>query len=89
MIHFSMNKNILSRFPDNLKKALVDSNKTQQDLAVQLHTTQQTVSRWINGVNEPDFQTLLEICVYLDETPNSLLGFDKIPVSIFSELKKE
>lgn len=48
MIHFSMNKNILSRFPDNLKKALADSNKTQQDLAVQLHMTQQTVSRWIN-----------------------------------------
>ena len=89
MIHFSMNKNILSRFPDNLKRALADSNKTQQDLAVQLHMTQQTVSRWINGVNEPDFQTLLEIFVYLDETPNSLLGYDEIPVSIFSELKKE
>lgn len=84
-----MNKNILSRFPENLKKALADSSKTQQDLAVNLNTTQQTVSRWINGVNEPDFQTLLEICVYLDETPNSLLGYDEIPAHIFSELKKE
>lgn len=84
-----MNKNILSRFPENLKKALADSSKTQQDLAVNLNTTQQTVSRWTNGVNEPDFQTLLEICVYLDETPNSLLGYDEIPAHIFSELKKE
>lgn len=84
-----MNKNILSGFPENLKKALADSSKTQQDLAVNLNTTQQTVSRWTNGVNEPDFQTLLEICVYLDETPNSLLGYDEIPAHIFSELKKE
>ena len=82
-----MNKNSLSRFPENLKKALADSSKTQQDLAVNLHTTQQTVSRWINGVNEPDFQTLLEICIYLDETPNSLLGYDEIPVHIFSDKK--
>ena len=83
-----MNKNSLSRFPENLKKALADGNKTQQDLADKLKTTQATVSRWLNGINEPDFQTLLEICVYLDETPNSLLGYDEIPVSIFSEIEK-
>ena len=79
----------LVKFPENLKKVLIVNHISQQALADKLKTTQATVSRWLNGINEPDFQTLLEICVYLDETPNSLLGFDEIPVSIFSELKEK
>lgn len=76
------------KFSENLKKVLIVNHLSQQDLADKLKTTQATVSRWLNGINEPDFQTLLEICIYLDETPNSLLGYDEIPVSIFSEIRK-
>ena len=45
-------------------------------LSEKLGTTQQTVSRWVNGINEPDLSTLIEICKILNETPDSLLGFD-------------
>ena len=79
----------LLKFPENLKKVLIVNHISQQALADKLKTTQAIVSRWINGVNEPDFQTRLEICGYVDETPNSLWGYDELPVSIFSELKKE
>ena len=66
------------QFSKNLREALKNSKKTQQDLADYLGTTQATVSRWINGENEPDLATLIEICLYVDETPNDLLGFDDI-----------
>ncbi len=65
------------KFSENLRKALSDKNETQADLAKHLNTTQATVSRWISGVNEPDLQTFLNICEYLDETPNDLLGYNE------------
>ena len=70
----------LLKFSENLKVALAVNNKTQKELAEQVGTTQQTVSRWLSGINEPDFTTLLEICIFLNETPNSLLGFDEIKI---------
>ena len=61
----------------------------QSELALKLQTTQQTVSRWLKGINEPDLDTLLKICLYLNETPNSLLGYDEIPKEIFEEYKNK
>ena len=68
---------ILLKFKDNLKLSMKGNNVTQTQLAKYLKTTQQTVSRWLNGQNEPDLETLLLICLFLNETPNSLLGFDE------------
>ena len=68
----------LLKFPENLRNALAANKMTQQNLADLLGTTQATVHRWLKGVNEPDLTTVLEICLYLDETPNSLLGYDEI-----------
>ena len=73
-----MKKIIKSKFSENLKQALFLNKMSQQDLAQKLNTTQQTVSRWVKGINEPDYQKLLEICLCLNETPNSLLGYDEI-----------
>ncbi len=68
----------LLKFPENLREALADHEMTQKELADHLGTTQQTVSRWLKGINEPDLSLLLEICLYLGETPNALLGYDDI-----------
>ena len=68
----------LLKFSENLREALALHEMTQQDLANHLGTTQQTVSRWLKGVNEPDLTTLLDMCLILGETPNSLLGYDDI-----------
>ena len=78
----------LLKFPENLREALTIHEITQQNLANHLGTTQQTVSRWLKGINEPDFTTLLEICLYLDETPNSLLGYDDITEQDFLAYKQ-
>ena len=78
----------LLKFPENLREALTVCEITQQGLANHLGTTQQTVSRWLKGVNEPDLATLLEICLYLGETPNSLLGYDEITEQDLSAYKQ-
>jgi len=69
---------MITKFPENLRKALELNKMSQQDLALKLHTTQATVCRWGKGMNEPDYQTFLEICLCLNETPNFLLGYDEI-----------
>ena len=68
----------LLKFSENLREALAVHEMTQKELADLLGTTQQTVSRWLKGINEPDLTMLLEICLHLGETPNALLGFDDI-----------
>ena len=70
------------KFSENLKNAMQLNGITQTDLAQQLGTTQQTVSRWLGGRNEPDFDMLLKICLALHETPNDLLGYSEIPPAI-------
>ena len=52
------------------------AHMSQEKLAKALNTTQATVSRWASGENEPDFQTLLQICQILNVTPNELLGWE-------------
>ncbi|MDE7265383.1 MAG: helix-turn-helix domain-containing protein, partial [Clostridia bacterium] len=54
------------QFSHNLKTALAESKKTQKELADYLGTTQQTVSRWLMGINEPNLETLLKICTFLN-----------------------
>lgn len=68
----------LLKFSENLREALASHEMTQKELADHLGTTQQTISRWLKGINEPDLTVLLEICLYLDETPNALLGYNDI-----------
>lgn len=68
----------LLKFAENLRAALKVHDMTQQELADHIGTTQATVNRWLKGINEPDLTILLEICLYLDETPNALLGYDDI-----------
>lgn len=69
-------------FSNNLRDALLEHNLTQQDLANHLGTSQATINRWIKGINEPSFSLLIEICLYLDETPNTILGFENWKVFI-------
>lgn len=67
----------MMKFSENLKNELFSRNLTQEKLAKKLGTTQATVSRWIKGVNQPDFETLFVICQFLELSPNDLLGWDE------------
>lgn len=67
----------LNKFSERLKDAMNHNELNQRMLAERLNTTQQTISRWLQGANEPDFDTLLRICKCLEESPNYFLGYDE------------
>ena len=64
------------RFGENLGKELKSNGISQMELAKKLNTTQATISRWVGGLNEPDFTTLFLLCDIFDCSPNELLGWD-------------
>lgn len=71
-------RNKLCLFSEKLNECLKQNNISQQKLADMLGTTQQTVSRWIKEINEPDFDTLLYICYEFGISPDELLGWNDI-----------
>ena len=66
----------MNKFPERMKKAMKAKGMTQQELADKLHVSQVTVGRYMLGKNEPDIETILRICYYLDEEPGYMLGYD-------------
>ncbi|MGN1099174.1 MAG: helix-turn-helix domain-containing protein [Christensenellales bacterium] len=64
----------MSIFSERIKEILKSKGFTQKELAIQLKTNHQNVSRWCSGRVEPDFETLIKISEILDTTPNELLG---------------
>ncbi len=64
-------------FNERLLEAMKAKSLTQKKLAELLNVNQTSISRWINGNREPDYNTLLLLCAYLDESPNELLGYDE------------
>lgn len=73
----------LNKFGEKLAYYLTLKHWSQQYLADKLGTTQQSVSRWVNGITEPELDDILLICYFLDEDPNEFLGFNDISVDTF------
>ncbi len=69
----------LNKFGEKLGYLLSVKGWSQQYLADKLCTTQQCISRWVNGNREPSLDDVLLVCYFLDEDPNELLGFNDIP----------
>ena len=64
-------------FKDRLMEAIKSKGLTQSKLGELMNVNQTTISRWLNGKREPDYQSLIMLCGFLDESPNSLLGYDE------------
>ena len=60
----------------NIKEAMRVKKVTQMQLAAALGVKQNTVSQWVNGKNEPNCETIIKLCRFLDVTPNELLGWE-------------
>lgn len=61
---------------DNIKDLMKIKDLTQSALAEKLGVKQNTVSQWVNGINEPNCETIINLCKILDSTPNELLGWE-------------
>ncbi len=64
---------------DKIKKARVEANLTQKELADQLSVTFQTVSKWEGDVTEPDLATLRAIARILKVSMEYLVSEDEEP----------
>lgn len=55
-------------FGEKIRKLRTEAGITQKELADKLNVTYQTVSKWENDTNEPDFSTLKELVKILNCT---------------------
>ena len=77
----------LNKLGEKLNYYLSLKGWSQQRLADKLGTTQQSISRWVNGQTEPELDDLLLICYLMDEDPNEFLGFNDISTDEFSKFE--
>lgn len=61
---------------ENIREGIKQLGLTQSKLAVILGVKQNTISQWINGINEPSCDMIISLCKALDTTPNELLGWE-------------
>ena len=60
-------------FKENLARYRKSAGMSQEDLADKLQLTRQTISKWENGLSEPDLATLQQLCTLLQVSPDELL----------------
>lgn len=72
-------------FSDRLFKELEITKWTQSQLANLLGTSQQTISRWVKGINQPTFDDLLKLCVLFNVDTNYLLGYDELDIEYIEQ----
>ena len=66
----------MNKFSESLIEIMEEKGIDAKFLASKLDVGQNTISRWRNGVREPSFDILLEICIILDTEPSEILGWN-------------
>ncbi len=64
---------------DRLRQRRLFKHVTQQDLAQQLHVSQQQIARWETAANDPSVDGLVGLAQVLDCTTDWLLGLVEQP----------
>ncbi|MBQ8427239.1 MAG: helix-turn-helix transcriptional regulator [Clostridia bacterium] len=60
-----------------LKELRQERGLNQQQLALEIKTTQRNISNWENGNSEPDIQMILKMAKYFEVTADYLLDNDE------------
>ena len=61
------------KLAEQIRKHRKENNLTQDQLATELHTTRQTVSKWEQGTIEPNAQMIVQLAQRFDITTDELL----------------
>ena len=65
------------KFNEKLKALREAKGLTQEDVASKLNISRQSVSKWEQGINEPDFETTKKLCQILECSLEELIDDDK------------
>ncbi len=65
--------------PNNIKNFRLLRGMSQRKLAEALNRSSNTIANWEKGINQPDVDTLEDICDVLNITPNQIYGWDQSP----------
>ncbi|MCH5171981.1 MAG: helix-turn-helix domain-containing protein [Erysipelotrichales bacterium] len=76
------------KFNEKLKELRIQKNLTQDDVASHLHISRQSVSKWEQGINEPDIQTLKQLCLLFEVPIDELIDDDREVVLSKEEKKR-
>ena len=63
----------MSSFETNLRRLRIQQNMKQEDLALKMHVTRQTVSGWETGRRQPDLETLKTLAQVLEVDIHELI----------------
>lgn len=69
---------------ENIRNLRRQKNVTQEELAVYLNISFQTISKWERGESLPDINMLVSLAGYFDVSTDELLGMDKHRSEVFS-----
>lgn len=61
------------KLAENIKKYRKEVGLTQEQLATELNTTRQSISRWEQGTLEPDIQMVVALANYFNITVDQLV----------------
>lgn len=67
----------MSIFSENLRELRKEKNLTQKEIAELLYTTTPTYSHWENGYQEPNIETIVNICRLFNVSADYLLGVEE------------
>lgn len=69
-------------FSQTFSDLMKEKHITQTELANALKVKQNTVSQWMSGKREPDFDTLIKLCILFGVSPADIMNFSKVQAEI-------
>ena len=73
------------KFGDNLKRLRKKKNFSQEDLAIKMNVSRQSVSKWETGDAYPEMNNILELCKVFHCSINDLVNDSILDVNSFDE----
>lgn len=70
----------MKKFYEILKETMQEKGISQNELAQKLGVKQGSISNWVTGRREPDFDMFMRICFYLEEDPTYMLGYKEVEI---------
>ena len=73
------------KFGDNLRQIRKSKKMSQEELALKVKVTRQSVSKWENGESYPEMNNILELCKIFNCKLNDLVHTDMSDISSLDE----